>query len=173
MALRKSLTKSVSTNVETATPVNDSVNNAVNDEVTKTMKQVLELLNSLNVVVPQTSEKLDALSSRVDELEAKLNAALEDDDAEDETEGDEADDNDDDDGDEYTADDIDPNKVYDSFKCLKVDEQSEVLKTVMSNLGTKKLASRDIRKDPNVAFAVAEVICDDEFGVDVEDLLKD
>lgn len=137
------------------------------------LTQIVQLVTDLSGKLEAANGRIDELSGKVDDLESKLNAALEDDgDEEDEDDADDADDADDD-GDDVTADDIDCNKAYKQLTSMDADQQKEVLVEAMKSLGVKSLVARSIRKDANAALAVAEVMCGDKFGWDVDDFLKD
>lgn len=140
------------------------------------LAHMVQLITDLSGKLEAANGRIDELSTRIDELESKLNAALEDDD-DDEDDDDGNDDGDDDgdeeEGDDVTADDIDCNKAYKQLTSMDADQQKEVLVEAMKSLGVKSLQARSIRKDANAALAVAEVMCSDKFGWDVEDFLKD
>lgn len=144
------------------------------------LAEMVKLITDLSGKLEAANGRIDELSTRIDELESKLNAALEDDDDEDDGNGDDDgdgdgddDEGDDDEGDDVTADDIDCNKAYKQLTSMDADQQKEVLVEAMKSLGVKSLQARSVRKDANVALAVAEVMCSDKFGWDVEDFLKD
>ena len=136
------------------------------------LTQIVQLVTDLSGKLEAANGRIDELSGKVDDLESKLNAALEDD--EDGDDDDEDDDGDgDEDGDDVTADDIDCNKAYKQLTSMDIDQQKEVLVEAMKSLGVKNLVARTIRKDANAALAVAEVMCSEKFGWDVDDFLKD
>lgn len=140
------------------------------------LAEMVKLITDLSGKLEAANGRIDELSTRIDELDSKLNAALEDDDDEDDGNGDDDgddDEGDDDEGDDVTADDIDCNKAYKQLTSMDADQQKEVLVEAMKSLGVKSLQARSIRKDANAALAVAEVMCSDKFGWDVEDFLKD
>lgn len=137
------------------------------------LTQIVQLVTDLSGKLEAANGRIDELSGKVDDLESKLNAALEDDEDADEGSDDEDADDSDEDGDDVTADDIDCNKAYKQFTSMDADQQKEVLTEAMKSLGVKSLVARTIRKDANAALAVAEVMCDDKFGWDVDDFLKD
>ena len=131
------------------------------------LTQIVQLVTDLSGKLEAANGRIDELSGKVDELESKLNAALEDDEDGDDEDGD------DEDGDDVTADDIDCGKTYKQLISMDTDQQKEVLAEAMKSLGVKSLGARTIRKDANVALAVAEVMCSEKFGWDVDDFLKD
>ena len=131
------------------------------------LTQIIQLVTDLSGKLEAANGRIDELSGKVDELESKLNAALEDDEDGDDEDGD------DEDGDDVTADDIDCGKTYKQLISMDTDQQKEVLAEAMKSLGVKSLGARTIRKDANVALAVAEVMCSEKFGWDVDDFLKD
>jgi len=141
------------------------------------LTQIIQLVTDLSGKLEAANGRIDELSGKVDELESKLNAALEDDEDGDDEDGDDEDgddeDGDDEDGDDVTADDIDCGKTYKQLISMDTDQQKEVLAEAMKSLGVKSLGARTIRKDANVALAVAEVMCSEKFGWDVDDFLKD
>lgn len=175
MALNKKRTISKSTETVSA-PVAETAPAPVTDltALQTALAQIVQLVGDLSGKLETANGRIDDLSSKVDDLEAKLNAALEDDeDAEDEDDEDTDDDDSDEDGDDVTADDIDCNKAYKQLTSLDADQQKAVLVEAMKSLGVKSLQARAIRKDANAALAVAEVMCSDKFGWDVDDFLKD
>lgn len=139
------------------------------------LAQIVQLVTDLSGKLEAANGRIDELSGKVDDLESKLNAALEDEGDEDDEDADESeeDDADEDDGDDVTADDIDCNKAYKQLTSMDAEQQKEVLVEAMKSLGVKSLVARSIRKDANAALAVAEVMCSDKFGWDVDDFLKD
>lgn len=180
MALNKrtrTLSKSTEAKSEAApTPVAENKSTDLTALQTA-LAQIVQLVTELSAKLETANGRIDDLSSKVDDLEAKLNAALEDDDSdEDEDSDDSEEDSEDDseeDGDDVTADDIDCNKAYKQLTSLDADQQKVVLVEAMKSLGVKSLQARAIRKDANAALAVAEVMCSDKFGWDVDDFLKD
>lgn len=178
MALNKKRTISKSTETVSA-PVAETAPAPVTDltALQTALAQIVQLVGDLSGKLETANGRIDDLSSKVDDLEAKLNAALEDDEEADEEADDEdaedEDDEGDDEGDDVTADDIDCNKAYKQLTSLDADQQKAVLVEAMKSLGVKSLQARAIRKDANAALAVAEVMCSDKFGWDVDDFLKD
>ena len=158
MALNKKRSASSSASTETSTETKPSMDLAA---LQTALAQIVQLVADL-------SGKLEAANGRIDELENKLNAALEDDDDEDED-----DDDDEDEDEEVTEDDIDCNKAFEQYKSLEGDQQKKVLAKAMESSGIKSAKSKDIKTNAKLALAVADVMCDDEFGWDVEDFLKD
>ena len=159
MALNKKRSASASASVSASTETKPSMDLAA---LQTALAQIVQLVADL-------SGKLEAANGRIDELENKLNAALEDDDDEDE---DDDDDNEDED-EEVTEDDIDCNKAFEQYKSLEGDQQKKVLAKAMESSGIKSAKSKDIKTNAKLALAVADVMCDDEFGWDVDDFLKD
>lgn len=156
MALNKKRSASASASTETtSTEAKPSMDLAA---LQTALAQIVQLVADL-------SGKLEAANGRIDELENKLNAALEDDDDDD--------DEDDEEDEEVTEDDIDCNKAFEQYKSLEGDQQKKVLAKAMESSGIKSAKSKDIKTNAKLALAIADVMCDDEFGWDVDDFLKD
>lgn len=174
MALNKKRTISKSTETVSA-PVAETAPAPVTDltALQTALAQIVQLVGDLSGKLETANGRIDDLSSKVDDLEAKLNAALEDDEEADDEDDEDSDEDSDDDGDDVTADDIDCNKAYKQLTSLDADQQKAVLVEAMKSLGVKSLVARTIRKDANAALAVAEVMCSEKFGWDSEDFLKD
>ena len=169
MALNKK-TRTVSTSAPVAEPAQAQAN--------PDFTALQTALASIVQLVTELSNKLAETNSRVDELEGKLNAALEDSDEEDsdEEDSDEEDSDEEDselDDEDVTADEIDCNKVYKHFSSVSADDQKAILAKAVKDSGIKNINARSLRKDANAALAVAEVMCDDKYGWEAEDFLKD
>lgn len=162
MALNKKRSASASTSTETTSTETASKPSMDLAALQTALAQIVQLVADL-------SGKLEAANGRIDELENKLNAALEDDDDED----DDDDDEDEDEDEEVTEDDIDCNKAFEQYKSLEGDQQKKVLAKAMESSGIKSAKSKDIKTNAKLALAIADVMCDDEFGWDVDDFLKD
>lgn len=180
MALNKlaaKRTRSTSTAANAPAPATETAPAAQSTNDIATMQQVLakviEMVQSFDAKLGEVTSRLDALEGRLDELKSELDAALEDADEADEADEDEADEDENEDADDVTADDIDCNKTYKQFTSMDADQQKAVLSQAMADSGIKSIQARTIRKDANAALAIAEVMCSDKFGWDVDDFLKD
>ena len=171
MALNKRRTASVSASTA---PVSSEV---ASPNQTPDLGALQAALASIVQLVTEQASKLGDLTSELESIKARLDAveaAMD----EDESDGEDTDeelsqDDDEDDEDEYTADDIDPMKVNEQLHQFDANEQKEILSIAMKSLGTNRLNPRIIAKDANAAYAVAEVLCSEKFGCDVEDMVKE
>ena len=143
---------------------------------------IVELVTKLDGKVAELAGELDKTNERVAAIEAAMDEEPDDDedselDDEDDDDSDEDEDDDDsdedEDGDEVTADDIDCNKVYKHFSSVSAEDQKAILAKAVKDSGIKNINARSLRKDANAALAVAEVMCDDKYGWEAEDFLKD
>lgn len=169
MALNKRRNASVSASTSTA-PAETSPASAQNSDFTAlqtALASIVQLVTQLNETVTKQASEISDIKARLDAIEAAMDEEDEDADDTDEDEEDEED------GDDYTADDIDPAKVNDQLHQFDANEQKEILSLAMKSLGTNRLNPRIIVKDANAAYAVAEVLCSEKFGCDVEDMIKD
>lgn len=134
------------------------------------LQAIVELVTKLDGKVAELAGELDKTNERL----AAIEAAMEEDEDEDEEDADEDDDEDsDEDGDEVTADEIDCNKVYKHFSSVSAEDQKAILAKAVKDSGIKNINASSLRKDANAALAVAEVMCDDKYGWEAEDFLKD
>ena len=136
------------------------------------LQAIVELVTKLDGKVAELAGELDKTNERVAAIEAAMDEEPEDED-EDEDEDSDEDEEDEDDGDEVTADDIDCNKVYKHFSSVSAEDQKAILAKAVKDSGIKNINARSLRKDANAALAVAEVMCDDKYGWEAEDFLKD
>jgi TolA-binding protein len=176
MALNKKRTVTATATATKSTEGNATASAAPAMDMTAlqtALAQIVQLVTDLSGKLEAANGRIDELSGKVDDLESKLNAALEDDEDADGDDEDADGDDEDADGDDVTADDIDCNKAYKQLTSMDIDQQKEVLVEAMKSLGVKNLVARTIRKDANAALAVAEVMCSEKFGWDVDDFLKD
>lgn len=147
------------------------------------LSAIVELVTKLDGKVAELDGKVAELAGELDksnERLAAIEAAMEEDgdddedeDDEEEADSDEDEEEDDEDGDEVTADDIDCNKVYKHFSSVSAEDQKAILVKAVKDSGIKNINARSLRKDANAALAVAEVMCDDKYGWEAEDFLKD
>lgn len=138
------------------------------------LQAIVELVTKLDGKVAELAGELDKTNERLAAIEAAMeeDEDSEDEDSEDEDD-DEEDEDSDEDGDEVTADDIDCNKVYKHFSSVSAEDQKAILAKAVKDSGIKNINARSLRKDANAALAVAEVMCDDKYGWEAEDFLKD
>lgn len=138
------------------------------------LQAIVELVTKLDGKVAELAGELDKTNERLAAIEAAMEED-EDEDADDDNEDSDEDDEEDDeeDGDEVTADDIDCNKVYKHFSSVSAEDQKAILAEAVKDSGIKNINARSLRKDANAALAVAEVMCDDKYGWEAEDFLKD
>lgn len=139
------------------------------------LQAIVELVTKLDGKVAELAGELDKSNERLAAIEAAMeeDEDSEDEDDEDSDEDSEDDEDEDEDGDEVTADDIDCNKVYKHFSSVSAEDQKAILAKAVKDSGIKNINARSLRKDANAALAVAEVMCDDKYGWEAEDFLKD
>lgn len=136
---------------------------------------IVELVTKLDGKVAELAGELDKSNERLAAIEAAMEEDEEPEDADedDDEEDEDGDSDEDEDGDEVTADDIDCNKVYKHFSSVSAEDQKAILAKAVKDSGIKNINARSLRKDANAALAVAEVMCDDKYGWEAEDFLKD
>lgn len=167
MALNKK-TRTVSTTAPAAVQAEPAQSAQANTDfaaLQTALQAIVELVTKLDGKVAELAGELDKTNERVAAIEAAM------DEPEDEEEDEEEDEDDDDD--EVTADDIDCNKVYKHFSSVSTEDQKAILAKAVKDSGIKNINARSLRKDANAALAVAEVMCDDKYGWEAEDFLKD
>lgn len=181
MALnKKTRTVSASTPAVQAEPAQSTPTPSPSTDFTAlqtALSAIVELVTKLDGKVAELASELDKTNERLAAIEAAMEEDEdEDEDSDDETDEDDEDsdeDDEDEDGDEVTADDIDCNKVYKHFSSLSAEDQKAILAKAVKDSGIKNINARSLRKDANAALAVAEVMCDDKYGWEAEDFLKD
>lgn len=136
---------------------------------------IVELVTKLDGKVAELAGELDKSNERLAAIEAAMEEDEDEEDSDEDEDEDEEDEetDDDEDGDEVTADDIDCNKVYKHFSSVSAEDQKAILAKAVKDSGIKNINARSLRKDANAALAVAEVMCDDKYGWEAEDFLKD
>ena len=134
---------------------------------------IVELVTKLDGKVAELAGELDKTNERVAAIEAAMDEEPDDDEDSELDDEDDDDSDEDEDGDEVTADDIDCNKVYKHFSSVSAEDQKAILAKAVKDSGIKNINARSLRKDANAALAVAEVMCDDKYGWEAEDFLKD
>ena len=140
------------------------------------LQAIVELVTKLDGKVAELANELDKTNERITAIEAAMDEEPEDEDEDEDDEeetSDEGEEDEDEDGDEVTADDIDCNKVYKHFSSVSAEDQKAILAKAVKDSGIKNINARSLRKDANAALAVAEVMCDDKYGWEAEDFLKD
>lgn len=138
------------------------------------LQAIVELVTKLDGKVAELAAELDKTNERIAAIEAAMDSDEDsDEDSEDEEDEEEDEDEDEDEDEEVTADDIDCNKVYKHFSSVSAEDQKAILAKAVKDSGIKNINARSLRKDANAALAVAEVMCDDKYGWEAEDFLKD
>lgn len=173
---RRNASVSASTSAPATSPTETSPAPAQNADfaaLQTALASIVQLVTQLNETVTKQASELSDLTAKLDAIEAAMDEEDEEDEDTDENEEDEEDEDGEEDGDDYTADDIDPAKVNEQLRQFDANEQKEILSLAMKSLGTNRLNPRIIAKDANAAYAVAEVLCSEKFGCDVEDMVKD
>lgn len=169
MALNKK-TRTVSTPAQSAPAVAEPAPvNADFAALQTALQAIVELVTKLDAKVAELAGELDKTNERVAAIEAAMDEPEDEEDEEDE----DSDEDEDEDDDEVTADDIDCNKVYKHFSSVSTEDQKAILAKAVKDSGIKNINARSLRKDANAALAVAEVMCDDKYGWEAEDFLKD
>lgn len=182
MALNKKVSKKVSTNAATTNapapaPAPAPASTPDLAALQTALTAIVELVTKLDGKVAELAGELDKTNEAVASVRADLDAALEDDDSEpedsDEDDEDEDEDEDDEDEDEEEIEpaDIDANKVFDQLMEFDREAQHDILAEAASNLGRKRVATTAIKKEPEVAFAIAQILSTDEYGCDMEDFV--
>lgn len=173
MALNKK-TRTVSTPAQSAPAVAEPAPvNADFAALQTALQAIVELVTKLDGKVAELAGELDKTNERVAAIEAAMDEEPEESELEDEDSDEDEDEDEDDDEDEVTADDIDCNKVYKHFSSVSTEDQKAILAKAVKDSGIKNINARSLRKDANAALAVAEVMCDDKYGWEAEDFLKD
>lgn len=180
MALNKK-TRTVSANTDAVQAESTPTQSADFKALQTALQAIVELVTKLDGKIAELATELDKTNERIAAIETAMEEEPEDEDEDDEEDSDgdsdeDSDDeetDDDEDGDEVTADDIDCNKVYKHFSSVSAEDQKAILAKAVKDSGIKNINARSLRKDANAALAVAEVMCDDKYGWEAEDFLKD
>lgn len=185
MALNKKVSKKVSISANTQNAPAPASTSASSTPASSTpdlaalqtaLTAIVELVTKLDGKVAELAGELDKTNEAVASVRADLDAALEDDEDSDEDsepeDSDEDEDKDDEDEDEEIEPaDIDANKVFDQLMEFDREAQHDILAEAASNLGRKRVATTAIKKEPEVAFAIAQILSTDEYGCDMEDFV--
>jgi len=173
MALNKKVSKKVSVSANNANaPVPAPASASTPDlaALQTALTAIVELVTKLDGKVAELVGELDKTNEAVASVRADLDAALEDDDEDSEPDDDDSE-LDEDEDEDVTADDIDANKVFDQLMEFDNEAQHDILAEAASNLGRKRVATTAIKKEPDVAFAIAQILSTDEYGCDMEDFV--